>query len=438
VATGLGLVAFGVYAATATWVRPISIDVRMTALEAWQLARTGTPWLEQIRPSLNPEGLPFVVLGQLVTTEDGHLVTTRTPGVVLAAVPAYVMARTPTAQLWPSTLVAVLVLAVAVAMMFLALDALVRRPVAIGATLAFAFATPTWSVSADGLWPHTITQAGIAAAACASARGRWTWVGVALSVAVLARAHVAAIALVLGLGVALWQRRPAIALKVGLPTAVALAVVVGANAAKYGAPSLAGGRDYVTSNLTMAGSEAAQSYLANLAGFLFSADRGVLLWTPVLLVLAPSAIRAVRTAPDWVVCLALGGLLYTAIQVKINAYTGGAGFYGYRLGLELITCLVPLLAVAWQGLRSDFARVLVIVLLYLQAAVVATGALVEALWVDRVSFWSSSILLAAEFAPLALGGFTALAMLGAVLTVRAMGRPDDESDDVRRAEAVRS
>lgn len=414
---GVGLV----YAASATWTGSASIDVQTTALEAWQWATSGQPWLDDLNLRWESENGALPPSGQLVEGREG-LVTSRTPGVVLAAVPAYLIAGSDSAILAPSTAVAVLLTTMAVAAMFLALDTLTRRPVAIGATLAFALASPTWSVSADALWTHSLTQVGIAGAALASSRGRWWLAGAALGIAILGRSHMAIVALVLGLGVAFAYRRPCVAVQVGIPSIAAVAMTLAVNRYRYGSASLAGGYDYATGSLTSASSNEWLEYVRNVAGFLVSADRGFLLWSTVVILLVPACIRASRTAPAWVLALAVGGFAYTAIQLKINSFAGGDSFFGYRHGLELLTCLMPLLALSWAQVRHEVTRVAIIVLLFLQAAVVATGAFVDGLWVPASDVWSSSsIVLAADRAPAVLIAFTTLAMIGAVFTVRILG-----------------
>lgn len=405
---GVGLV----YAASATWVGPVSIDVQSTALEAWQWATTGQPWLDDLNLRWEGDGEALSPSGQLVEGREG-IVTSRTSGVVLAAVPFYVVAGGPSATLAPSTGLAVLLASLAVVAMFLAVDSLTRRPVAIGAALAFGLASPTWSVSADALWTHSLTQAGIAGAAYAASRGRWWLVGTALGVAILGRTHMAVVALVVGLAVAYAQRRPVLALKVGIPSVVAVGVTLAANYYRYGSVSVSGGYDYATGSLASSSLDVWLDYLRNTVGFLVAPDRGFLLWSAVVVLLIPASLRAAKTAPTWVTALALGGLAYTAVQLKINSYAGGDSFYGYRHGLELLTCLLPLLTVAWAEVRHEPVRAAVIVLLYVQAALIATGAFFDSQWAVGNVLSGSAVV--------QLIGFMTLGLIAAWLTLRRLG-----------------
>lgn len=416
VAATLGSAVLLIYATTSTWRGLVSADVHLTALNAWVWAQSGQPWLDGIAIGWSsPNGLPA---GQLVQNGE-HLASTRTPGVILAAFPLYWLIDAASFALWPAALTAVLLGTATVVLMFLALDSIVRRTTALAATLVFAFATPTWTVSADSLWPQSISQFGIAVAAFAASRGRWVLVGTAFGLAVLARAHVAVIAVVVALTAAILQRRPSIAAKVISPTVLGLMVLAGLNEYRFGSFSISGGYSYAPENLAAVGGSVVWDYLVNLAGFLVSPDRGVLLWSAAALPLVPAAIRAVKTSPSWVPAMALGGLSYTVVQIKINHFSGGDGFYGYRVGLELMTCLLPLFTAAWPLVRSEFARVVTIVLVCLQGAVFATGAISTGLFVGPDDVWrSSSVAVAAARVPALLLCLTLVSMALAVVVVR--------------------
>ena len=75
--------------------------------------------------------------------------------------------------------------------------------------------------------------------------------------------------------------------------------------------------------------------LVNQLGIWVAPDRGVLVWSPVALLLLPARARSWRDIPDWSRSLLVGGLVYTVVGAAIATFTGGDGFYGYRYGLEL-------------------------------------------------------------------------------------------------------
>ena len=49
--------------------------------------------------------------------------------------------------------------------------------------------------------------------------------------------------------------------------------------------------------------------------------------------------------------LAVGGIAYALVQLKINHFAGGDTFFGYRLGLELVTAAAPLYVLGWLAIK---------------------------------------------------------------------------------------
>ena len=135
--------------------------------------------------------------------------------------------------------------------------------------------------------------------------------------------------------------------------------------------------------------QSAIDYAINWAGFLVAPDRGLFIWTPIALVLLPAAWRSRRHAPDWVLALLVGGLAYTAVQLRINHFHGVDEFFGYRHGLELFTCALPLYAIAWHRARSAAVRGVVAGLFVVQTfamllgAVLGHGLTVHEVWTDN-------------------------------------------------------
>lgn len=377
------LVTSTVYIVTSSLDDVYNSDVQAAVIPAIAIAQTGTPWLEGFYSGEN------IFIGPA----GDHVVSNRPIGISLLAVPAYLLAGAP-ALAWPSAVTAALATASAVTLMHLALRRLVPAGSALAATLVFAFATPTWTVSADSLWGHTVTQLAIAAAVFAASRQRWWWMGVALGVGIWGRPHIAVIALVVGLMLAWSQRSLRTLLAVGIPASAGLGLLVLANRWLYGRWTVSGYGSYVTDNLTSTDAWTLQETLANVAGFFVSPGRGLFVWTPIALILLPAAIKAVRSSPPWVVAFAAGGLAYSLVQLRINWFHGVDAFYGYRLALELVTCLVPLYAIAWQQTRSPLVRGLSAFVVVLQVAAMAVGAFrtsgfisVDEVWTDNSIAW---------------------------------------------------
>jgi alpha-1,2-mannosyltransferase len=111
----------------------------------------------------------------------------------------------------------------------------------------------------------------------------------------------------------------------------------------------------------------------NQLGFWVAPDRGILVWTPVIVLMLPALVRHWRDLPDWSKALLFGGLAYTVVQGMRNPFGGGDGFYGYRLTLELVACATPALALSAVRM-GRYARGAFGPLLVFQAMVIGVGA----------------------------------------------------------------
>lgn len=418
------LAVFGVLATT-TEQEAVNTDAYAASAGAWRIATAGTPWFD----GLNVERIDGTHQnttggnkdGQWLTASaNGHVTAQRMAGPILVAVPFYwVLAEGGDESdftLLPGGLAASALSALAVLLVFLAVRRYVPTAVAMAGSLAFAFATPTWSLSANGLWTHPLTQFGIAGAAYAASRNKWGLAGVFLAAGMLGRPHVALIAAALGLGVA-WSRRDwRVAAGVGLPTFASLGLLAVWNRAVHGRWSIGGAYGDVVDRATRGVEKAlGEDLLDNYLGFLLSADRGFLVWTPVVVLFIPALIRARGMLPDWSLWMVAGGLLYTFFQVRLNHFAGGAGFHGYRHGLELLTCLAPALILAAPRLGRA-GRLAVPVVIAAQFAAFTLGATLEAYFVDLDDVWTdNSFWLALRYNPEIVGSWLAVCIAAGIL-----------------------
>ena len=311
----------------------INTDPYANSRAAWRMATTGTPWMD---------GLDLTEAGRVVhylPGRDGHMVATATPGPKLAAVPFYLGASNLEGDFdyLPGSLAAAFWTSVAILLLFLTLDGLVSRRLALGATAVVAFATPMWSVSANALWTHPIDLLGIALAAWGLRANRLWLVGIGFGIGIQARPHIAVIAATVGIGLAVARRSPRPAIRIGLPSAAGLLLLTVWGYWLWDKWSVLGGYNKDVSSLGFQKS----SLPAAVAGFFVSPERGLLVWTPLLILLSVSIVRGWRAAPDWTKTLFLGGVAYTAIQIYVNPY-GGDAFWAYRHGIELVVCMTPL------------------------------------------------------------------------------------------------
>ena len=385
---GVFLSTFLVYAATMS-PAIVNTDVAANSLAAWRLAHTGQPWMDGL--DLHEDG-KVIHYGE---GRAGHMVTTRTPGQIWAAAPFYVGSTTDQDDLTfaRSGLAAAFLTAGAVALMFSGLLRQTGRwQLALGGTAVFAFATPVWSVSANALWTHPVTLLGICGAVWALPRERWWWTGIWFGVAMTGRVHVALIAAVVGLALAWTRRSPTIAVRIGIPTTISLAVLAAWSRYVFGSWDPRGAyAGHEIGSMVPAVSQGGPGYLENLAGFLVSPDRGLFVWTPLLLVLMPAVFRGWSSASDWTRWLAVGGLTYGLAQVGLNVFHGGDAFYGYRLALEPLAAITPLFVVC-AGHAGPFARRWAPVVIGIQSGAFFLGAVLDWFFLPEAFVWSDNAL----------------------------------------------
>ncbi len=428
-----------VYLLTAAYTGPLSPDTIAAAIPAWHLAHTGSPYLEST-------GLH----SQWFLWADGHLVSNRFAGVVWFGVPFYAVSGLLGApfglggfSLAPAALAAATAASGTVAVVYLLLRELVTARLALIVALVFAFGTPTWSVSANSLWPHGPAQLWLALGVLLVVRGRYSWSGLVLGLAVATRLHFAVVPLVLGVWLAVSRRSVRPLLGLGL-SAWALPVLLLWNHWVFGGWKPAGAYQSDVAKLAPVTVEPAR-YLVNVLGTLVSPNRGLLLWTPALLFLAAGLPWAWRRAPDWVRAATVAGLAYLAVQLQLNAFSGQMNFYGYRLALETVTLAMPLLALAvaapvvWGTAR----RTGLIVASGAQVTLIAVGAILPLpfLWsVDRPwTTWQPAVTLHAY--PLSAGLIVLAGVLGtggAVRLASRAGRPPADESPALMAPAPRA
>ena len=372
----------------------VNHDATYAGLGARQIATNGTVWVDDLDLTKLPANQRPTEDFSLRVRDDGRTAVARTMGVVLAGVPAYWLFNrgSDSADLRsaPASWTAAFLTLLALVMLYLAL-----RPrwgdawAALAASLA-GLSTPLWSVNADMLWTHSVTVVGLTGMALAVSRDRWWLAGVAGGVALLGRPHVALIVAVVGVGLAVWRRKPSIAVKMGLVSAGFLGLLMLWNRWVFGVWSAEGA--YAARDVTgMALGDGALSLerLAQQAGLWVAPSVGLLVWTPVLTVLLPAVAIHRRCLPDWSQVLVAGGTLYALAQGQVAAFHGGDGFYGYRLMLEPLVCFLPaaLLVIPILGPR---VRVACGALVGLQLAAISTGAVRKSWFVLREDGWTQN------------------------------------------------
>lgn len=337
----VGVVAFAVFAATAQYHDPLNNDTRAAAIAAWQLAHHGNATLDAFHDHY-----------AWIFPSHGRYVTDRFPGVIFWATPFYaLLGGSGYPSIYPGALAAGLASAIATASVFVLATRLVSRRTAIVAALIFAFATGTWTVSADQLWTHGPAQATVLLALLLAQRRQWLLAGIPAGLAILIRPHLGVIAVVLGLAGVLHFRR-ARPLLIAIGSAVGVIVLLLYNHALWDRWSVFGGYR----NTASASAHSLSSFLIGIPGVLVSPERGLLVMTPALLLLLPALRRAWRVADWWVRGSAIAGLVYAATQLWLSRFSGGDGFYSYRTMLESVALWSPLLVSCWQEWTAKTLR----------------------------------------------------------------------------------
>lgn len=389
-----GLAVFLVYALT-TARHYVVNDCLSASLAAWRIATTGTPWFD----GFMLDAIPRAPAQELWTgtAANGHVAVFRSPGVIAVGIPGYAVGGRGTSpsdfSLLPGALTAALLAAGAMAVVLVLLLQHLSIRDALTSTLALAFATPMWSVNGNSLWTHCVTVLGLAGMAWAGTKERWWLAGLFGGIALWGRLHTALIVAIFGLGLAVWRRRPSIAVRVGAVSAACMALAAAWSHWMYGTWNPAGPYPTVAAYAHKAASETGGGewldQLVNEAGLWISPDRGLLVWTPTLVLLAPAVVRSWRELPDWVRVLGAGGLAYTLVQGLMNGFTGGSSFYGYRLTLECLVCVFPAFALSARRM-GRVAQVLLGPLLGLQLTAIFIGAVSEGFFLTPDQAWSDN------------------------------------------------
>ena len=368
---------------------PYHIDPFSNVLPAWSLATTGSVYLPDHEVLLEPGHYRNV--GWIVPAGD-TAVSKYPPGAALLAVPFYAVwpqdaevltvrglnrpdvpaVDIPVPSFWPASIAASLSVALAIGFLALSFRGLVSGSTALVAAYVAGLGTAAWSVAANELWQHGPGMMWIALAGALGA-GHLVASGLAYGMAVITRPLNSLIAAPVGLYVA-WQRRSLRpALEVGAGALLGLAALVAFNAAVFGEPSILGG--YEEAVVDQARSLDLVGYLRNMGLAMFSPTRGLLIWSPFLILLLPGLRAAWRVAPGWARGGAIGGVLYLLVQYKANRFSGGDGFVTYRYPLEALTAAAPLLLLSYTQWVVDRPKVLCAFRLLVYVSVAAHAAL---------------------------------------------------------------
>jgi alpha-1,2-mannosyltransferase len=334
----VGTVAFAVFALTAHYQDPLNNDAHATAVAAWQLAHHGNATLTAFHGRL-----PWLY------AVDDRYVTNRLPGTILWAAPFYALTGAGSSPpIFPSAIAAAVASALAVAFAFALCCRLVSRPAALVCAGVFAFATGTWTVSADQLWTHGPAQAAVLLTLVFVVRNQWLLAGLPAGFAILIRPHLGIVALVLCVAAVVRSKR-AKPLLIGVGAAAGAAILLAYNNSLWGGISIFGGYHQPV----VASDHKFTALITGFVGDFVSPERGLLVMTPALLLLLPGIRPAWRVAPPWVRWSTIAGCAYLVLQLWGIRFSGGDGFYSYRTTLETLSLCVPLFTLTWREWTSQ-------------------------------------------------------------------------------------
>lgn len=381
---------FLLYVLTADYSLPYNIDAATNMFTAWEVGTHGDVHLDDFSVLATDDYIGNIAW--VVPAKDSYA-SQYPPGTAMLAAPLYAVwpaeAKTITASgtkstappvdiplppLAPAGITAAAVVAIAVGLIALALRKLTDGRTALFAALILGVGTGAWSVAANALWQHGPDMLWIAAGILLSVEHR-VWSGAAFGAAVLTRPHTALVAAGSGLWQSWHEKRIRPAVLIGIGAAAGLAALIWYNAAVFGSPSISGG--YGDSFATRASTFDPLDYLGNIVLALVHPKRGLLVFSPFLILLIPGLRSAWRVAPAWVRGSAIGGVLYLLVQLKANRYSGGEYFWGYRYPLEMLAASAPLLLLAyteWLRARSMLVQRVFWWLVAASVALTAIGA----------------------------------------------------------------
>ncbi len=326
-----------------------SSDTAPTALLPVSILRDGDFFLDEYAPFFRDNwsaGAPFLRATQ------GHLASIYPVVAAILAVPVYAVpvwagwGAQPGAAFTLARIAAAMLTAGALGLFLLiCLERLPARQ-AVGVTLAFGLGTSAWTTASQGLWQHTASLPLLFGALWLLITGerdarRIPWAGLLLSAATAARYNNATTWVLLGGYVCLRYRRqfPAFVALGALPLLAWLAY----NQLIFGSP--------FELSYGAAGNGWTADMALGFAGLLISPAKGLLIFSPFLVLALIGAVRALRQ-PRSLEFFAFGAFaIFTLVMSRWWSWYGG-----WSYGNRMLTDALPLLGVLLLPMCERLSR----------------------------------------------------------------------------------
>jgi hypothetical protein len=261
---------------------------------------------------------------------------------------------------------AAILTALSAVLVFLTLDQFVSRRGAIALTIVFGLGTSAWSISSQALWPHALAALALSFLCwlfLTPSRGTpaYALAGLAAALAVANRPPMIVFAVLAALHV--WRRQRRHALVFAALPVLGGAALLAYNLSVFRAAS-GGYRSFHFSSAVLSG----------VAGLLVSPNRGLFIYTPIMIFALYGAVRAWRDdARPWMRLLVVGVALHVLIYAGFSEWWAGYTF-GPRYFTDVLPALTLLLAFGLLPLwRRPAVRLLATVLIAYGVAVQAVG-----------------------------------------------------------------
>jgi hypothetical protein len=223
--------------------------------------------------------------------------------------------------------------ALSASLLFVVLRRLTTWRWALALALVYALGTSTWSISSQALWAHGLSEVCLVILcalllAPAPSRAAVAAAGLTAAVMVANRPQMAVFALLALLFVWVRHRRHVLAFA-AVPALVGVLLLAYNRAVFGGLTGGYGGFGHFDAPL-----------LEGVAGLVVSPNRGLLVYTPIMLFAFWGAVRVWRVeAPAWLRWLSAGVLLHVLVYAKFREWWGGYT-YGPRYFTDVLPALI--------------------------------------------------------------------------------------------------